>query len=266
MEMSVHKLDHDLYCFTQSRLPVCVSVDAYLLLGSQRCLLIDSLMFQCNLYQRIREITDLPLDVLITHGHPDHAGIETESLYEHGAKIYMNMVDYPLLTSYAHEEPFNERRSSYQASWFIDINEDIPIDLGDKRILIRKTPGHSPGCIIAVDRLGKRIFCGDSYGSGEISMQWDTSLPLHRLIPAIETAESFIAGDTSWVLHPGHRFQCPNGMGWTYLQDLKSGVERLISGQQVGQPYSMISHGKPLDYRIADCGEVYRLCYSDKKL
>lgn len=266
MEMSVHKLDHDLYCFTQSRLPVCISVDAYLVLGSQRCLLIDCLMLRCNLYQQIREITDLPLDVLITHGHPDHAGMETKSLYEHGAKIYMNKEDYVLLASYGDEETFGEEKAEYQASWFTDIHEDMSIDLGDKQIMLCKTPGHSPGCIIAVDQLGKRIFCGDTYGSGEISMQWDTSLALHRLIPAIETAESFIMSDTSWSLHPGHRFQCPNGIGLTYLHDLKSGVERLISGKQAGCPHSMIIHGKPLDYRIANCGEVYRLCYNDQKL
>ena len=155
MEMSVHKLDHDLYCFTQSRLPVCISVDAYLVLGSQRCLLIDCLMLRCNLYQQIREITDLPLDVLITHGHPDHAGMETKSLYEHGAKIYMNKEDYVLLASYGDEETFGEEKAEYQASWFTDMDEqkdsDVAYEVDGLQFIMDKNEYAQHGDIVIED-------------------------------------------------------------------------------------------------------------------
>ena len=49
-------------------------VDAYLLTGEKRAVLVDTLQNATGLYEKVRELTELPLDVLITHGHIDHAG------------------------------------------------------------------------------------------------------------------------------------------------------------------------------------------------
>ncbi|MDR3303067.1 MAG: MBL fold metallo-hydrolase [Treponema sp.] len=48
--------------------------NAYLIEGASRALLIDTLTGAGNLAAFCRELTDLPLQVALTHGHADHAG------------------------------------------------------------------------------------------------------------------------------------------------------------------------------------------------
>ena len=47
---------------------------AYLLLGNEKALLIDSTIGAGDIKKTVEEITDLPVTVAITHGHADHTG------------------------------------------------------------------------------------------------------------------------------------------------------------------------------------------------
>ena len=53
-------------------------VDAYLVVGTQRALLIDALETATGVLQAVRGLTDLPVALAITHGHCDHAGAALE--------------------------------------------------------------------------------------------------------------------------------------------------------------------------------------------
>ena len=64
----------------------------YLLVGSERALLIDCGMGYYDLLGTIASLTDKPYDVVITHGHPDHAGMM--HLFD---QVYMNEKDLPML-------------------------------------------------------------------------------------------------------------------------------------------------------------------------
>ena len=64
----------------------------YLLVGSERALLIDCGMGYYDLLDTIASLTDKPYDVVITHGHPDHAGMM--HLFD---QVYMNEKDLPML-------------------------------------------------------------------------------------------------------------------------------------------------------------------------
>ncbi len=44
----------------------------YLICGSQRALLVDTVNGQENLHEIVRTLTDLPITVVNTHGHCDH--------------------------------------------------------------------------------------------------------------------------------------------------------------------------------------------------
>ena len=68
----------------------------YLVEGGERALLIDGLSGVGSLKAFVRELTDLPVELALTHGHVDHAGAafeygvcrvhpaDVEMLYEHG--------------------------------------------------------------------------------------------------------------------------------------------------------------------------------------
>lgn len=72
-DVKVHSVEKNVYQINESD-GASLNVDSYLILGNSRAVLIDTLQETETLYQTVRELTDLPLMVLLTHGHPDHAG------------------------------------------------------------------------------------------------------------------------------------------------------------------------------------------------
>ena len=60
----------------------------YLLIGEEKACLIDTMMGYNDLYKAVRSITDKPLIVINTHGHPDH--IYGNVYFD---KAYMNPAD-----------------------------------------------------------------------------------------------------------------------------------------------------------------------------
>lgn len=61
----------------------------YLLVGRTQALLFDSGYGISNLHSFVRTITKLPLEVVISHGHLDHAG----GLYNFDCPVYMHSAD-----------------------------------------------------------------------------------------------------------------------------------------------------------------------------
>ena len=55
-----------------------VGFQQYLILGQEKALLIDSGMGIGSLRKEVEKITDLPVILINTHGHPDHAGGNAE--------------------------------------------------------------------------------------------------------------------------------------------------------------------------------------------
>ena len=76
---SVGKIGPDLFQFNEQN-EYGPYVDAYMILGTKRAVIVDALQDAEDLYQRVRQITDLPFDLLLTHGHGDHAVIRRDDL------------------------------------------------------------------------------------------------------------------------------------------------------------------------------------------
>ncbi|MCJ7549047.1 MAG: MBL fold metallo-hydrolase [Anaerolineae bacterium] len=60
--------------------------------GGERSLVIDAGMGYCNLRAIVESLTDKPYDVVITHAHPDHAGMMHQF-----DKAYLNEKEKPSL-------------------------------------------------------------------------------------------------------------------------------------------------------------------------
>ena len=63
----------------------------YVVAGSQRAVLVDTGSGTGDLTALVRSLTDKPFDVILTHGHPDHAGgaRQFEKVYLHPDDIEM---------------------------------------------------------------------------------------------------------------------------------------------------------------------------------
>ncbi len=182
---AVHKIDERTYYFDQ------FDVHVYLFLGKDKALLTDT-GFGCfpDLKEAVGKITDLPLMVLNSHGHPDHCGGNAG-----------------FGTIYAHPDGFEAIcRFSEGDCALLPLEDGEVIDLGGRSFEVILTPGHIDGHIALLNRAERTLLPGDVVQSEHIVMYlgygadfakyraslvklkdmgdlYDTILPCHGAVP-----------------------------------------------------------------------------------
>lgn len=119
------------------------SVYMYLLAGDQEALLIDTGFGTIPLREITRELTALPITVLLTHGHFDHIGaaaqFDTPLLHEDDLECYRLHTETTFRKQFGLENEFVHPKYEPQL-----INSSWTKDLGNRLISIIHTPGHTP--------------------------------------------------------------------------------------------------------------------------
>ena len=69
---TIDKIDETTYIISEYRHPE--ETHCYLLIGSERCLLIDTGLGICNIYNEVRKLTEKHVIAVATHIHWDHIG------------------------------------------------------------------------------------------------------------------------------------------------------------------------------------------------
>jgi len=240
-------------------------VDAYLVVGTERAAIIDALQSKqpVSLAKQIREITSLPVDVLLTHGHPDHAGAEVAGfLEEDGFTLYMAHADVEIAKSFAPE---------FTVEMFIDIKEGDTYDLGGTILTAYCVAGHTPGSYVFLDRENRRCFTGDVFG---VWMQLDHSLTIAEYAEELKRFEKTLADVPETVFWTGHLAQAKGEtLTAIHATNMREACELLLSGELVGRemelppgmaesPMAALMKGA----RIAEHKTVKSLTYKDSKL
>ncbi|MBN2805035.1 MAG: MBL fold metallo-hydrolase [Prolixibacteraceae bacterium] len=128
----------------------------YLIEGTEKALLIDTGTKCEDLEKVLRQITQKPLYVVLTHLHGDHAGN-----INYFGEIYLHPAD-TLLMSHL-QKPYEGKIT------FVD--EGDVFDLGGKQIVVSHMPGHTPGSIVLLDWQAGNCYTGDAFGSGQVWCQ-----------------------------------------------------------------------------------------------
>ena len=170
----------------------------YLVLGSDKALLIDCGMDQEPLRPLIESLTSLPVEVIFTHGHLDHVGTGNEF-----DKVYMSKKDHDVYLS-----NYKAKQLNYKD---YDLIHDLDYDtfsLGDREIKIIELAGHTPGSILLADTAYKHVFTGDAIGSGcGVWMQVTFASAIDDYQKALILARDqllSIGVDHSWTFLGGH--------------------------------------------------------------
>ncbi len=148
----------------------------FLVIGSERALLIDTGVGLCDLPGLIRRFTSLPYDVVLTHGHGDHAGG-----IGHFSNIYLHPADFEMVEKIDLEGVKNYNRMlGKQGAWEVydydpdaicpikkmpvlhPIREGYVFDLGGRKLTVIETPGHTAGSICLLDEKARILFSGDA--------------------------------------------------------------------------------------------------------
>ncbi len=147
----------------------------YLVEGREKALLIDGLAGVGSLKAFVRELTDLPVTVVNTHGHVDHIGAD----FEYG-EVYLDPADIPLLYAHADREmrlgfaksgaafaplpvePRLEDVTEPRAIKTLPLRDGDQFDLGGVCLETISVSGHTKGTVVFLDRDARVVYSGDA--------------------------------------------------------------------------------------------------------
>ncbi|HHY82307.1 MAG TPA: MBL fold metallo-hydrolase [Clostridiales bacterium] len=232
----------------------------YLVCGKKKAVVIDTMNGIANVHSVVREITDLPLIVVNTHGHCDHifGNLYFDCdcfLHPDDAKIAAKHMRFPVFVRLCKEKKI-------EMPPFKTIKDGDEIDLGGLTLEVISLPGHTPGGICLLLKEKRVLFTGDSINH-HLWMQLEESLPLKTFFENLNKI-SWVTEKADRILH-GHAQDFDD---ISLFNELRSGLEELIATRGKGDTRYSTDYkwfgGIAKQYPFSNDGSV--ICYSDEKL
>lgn len=234
----------------------------YVVEGSESAAMIDTGIGMGNMLEEVRSVTDKPLHVFLTHGHPDHCG----GVYAFDTVPYMSPIDEEIAKVFYEKYP--EYRTEYvksraalrnpelQAQLVLEVPEKVStqlrfqplqegdlFDLGDRSLEVINSPGHSSGCVSFLDKKERILFSGDIVGDSVLLFGRSTieeEVEVHkRLFYNNHKTENTPVDDNT---------EC--------LQRFLEGLKKLWSREKEFD-YLAVGHGKPLREKNMILGYIH---------
>ena len=185
------------WCLSEFRL-----VNAFLVEGEEKAALIDTGCGIGHLAETVRELTNKPLVILITHDHFDHDGGVKQfpgvPVYLHPADGQMMHQTQAMMEKMMGTSDMNKMRQFYIQSRgpircpdldqnellklvptepcnpiyeYLPMEDGMEFDLGGRVLKVIHTPGHTPGEVSILDETSGTLFSGDTANVGIILMR-----------------------------------------------------------------------------------------------
>lgn len=260
---NVDQVDEHTYRITD------MNVYEYLLLGSEKALLIDTGMSQGKLAKILPQLTGLPITVINTHGHIDHVANnhlfdqvilnrpDEEIFKEHtdlgfASKLYASLLDEMKIPKFIQNLNWVRKFIARMATIPSRNNrEGLPesrmIDLGGRSIQIIETPGHTPGSICLLDVERKLLFSGDMVCDRGVLLNLPHSSSVHVFLDSIRVLKAMADQGLYALIYPAHhRVPLP----LSFLDDYITLGESLVNHETVGEfVHSMLGDGYIAKYK-----------------
>ena len=139
-------------------------VNAYLLVGSEKALLIDTCHGEGDLRRFVEQITDKPVIVANTHGHYDHTGGNPwwkEAYMSKEAAGHAKRAFSPEMQARHDSLPYPDYDINI-------IDEGHVFDLGNRKVEVIRISAHSPGSLAYLDSASRYLFTGDELEAGQV--------------------------------------------------------------------------------------------------
>ena len=145
-------------------------VRSFVLVGTQRALCLDAGVCPADFPALIRQVTDLPVQMVLSHSDHDHTA---------------NLGQFPEAWCHEEELPLLKEDPSARSLCFHTLREGDTIDLGGHRLRVLFLPGHTPGSIGLLEEAEGILFSGDTVSCGPVYMfgahrLWNSYLPTLR--------------------------------------------------------------------------------------
>lgn len=203
---TVQQLNDHIYAIDQEM------VRSYVILGTEKAVVLDFGVSACNFLELVRSITDLPLLPVLTHADGDHTA--NISCFD---AVYLHPAEQPLLEGYSGQ--------------VLPLQARDQLDLGGRVLEVVHLPGHTPGSIALIDAQTGALFGGDTlsyepvylFGRGRCVTDYRDSLELLSRLPV----------STVWPAH-GQAPITPDIIG-----RLLALTESVMSGTATGQAHNI---------------------------
>ena len=211
-------------------------VHSYLLIGEEKAALIDTGLGIDNIKRITDQLTSLPIIVLTTHVHWDHIGSHSEFkdvyVHKHEEDWLINGIKQLSIEQIRKDvsrditiptpETFNPvTYRPYQGKPTGLLNDGDKIEIGNRKLTIYHTPGHSPGHISILDNSNGYLFTGDLlYDQTPVYAFFPTTNPM-ELVQSLERI--------STIPHVTKIFGGHNtiGLNPNLLQEVKNAAKEL---------------------------------------
>lgn len=188
---------------------------SYLLIGTEKAMLVDTLQGIGDLKSVVDQLTNLPVIVINTHSHFDHVSgnYQFDNIYGVNKPFALN-------NAKGHDHSVNAKSMTLDTFWknvpkdfSVDTYENKPytinkyvkdgeiIDIGERPIEVAFIPGHSPDSIILIDKNNRMMMTGDSFYPAGLYVYSATS-SFRDYVNSVQTMLQY-QSDVDFLL-PGH--------------------------------------------------------------
>ncbi|QSX06335.1 MBL fold metallo-hydrolase [Sedimentibacter sp. zth1] len=141
-----------------------------------------------------------PKMILLTHGHADHIGAVEELKHKYNIPVYVHEKDVEYLKNPELNHSYDLFRKNMSLDCDIIMKDGQIIELGELKILVIHTPGHTPGGVSF--KIENIIITGDTIFNHSIGRTDFEGGSMEQIISSIRN-KIFIYPDET-VLYPGH--------------------------------------------------------------
>ena len=214
-------------------------VRAFLIVGTDKALLLDTGAGPCDLMGLIRSVTDLPVSVVQSHGDGDHTA--NSGLFD---TLFAHPAEFPVLTRFRPELE-EKLRPVFEGDRF---------ELGGRALEVVEAPGHTPGSICLLDRENRILFSGDTVSCGPVFLfgEHRDAASFRRTLEKLRDLPGY---DT---VYPCHN-TCP--VSPEIIPDLIAAVDGAVDGSLPGEDFSgmppMGGGPAPKRYSVGKTGILY---------
>lgn len=215
METKLTPLAEGLYAIDQGM------VRSYLIVGSEKALLLDAGVAPCDILALIRSVTELPVVFVLTHTDRDHTA---------------NAGVFPVHCLHADEAAGYTPAEGCRAE---ALQEGAVFELGGRTLELLHIPGHTPGSLALLDWERKEIFSGDTVSLASVFM-FGPSRSMENYLASLRRLKAMAEAGEFTAVWPSHG-PCPLDTG--VIGELILCAEGIRSGEITGEAAQMSMPG-----------------------
>lgn len=216
LEYVVTQQEQDTFCITEA--VAQNNTYCYLLVGSESSLLVDTGNGFGDLRTLVAQYTSTPVMVANTHGHLDHIGrnhqFDTIWMHErdfpvyaeHASPAFRRMFFAPILEMAQIKLDGEQETALYELPFAQPqpLREGQVLNLGNRRLTVVETPGHSPGSVCFLEAERNQIFTGDSLCDQGVLLSLPHSCTVQCLYESLLKLQAVMEPFAELAIYPGH--------------------------------------------------------------